>query len=174
MENSCANCFAFSIEREATAATSASLHCSIPGTARRRAMDAALNIPHFTFLVIGSPMMSKRKNLNQQSGQCAANQRAKYGYCRVVPSRRALSRDGQNRVSDPWPKVARGIDRVTCRAAQRKSNAPNQAAHKKRPKSRGGTRGRHILGKNREDHKHKRKCGYDFTQEIHRKAADRG
>src|SRR5580765_1653582 len=57
MENSSANFCAFSRDREATAATSASSHCSIPGTARRRAIDAALKIPHFTFFVMDSPRL---------------------------------------------------------------------------------------------------------------------
>src|SRR5579859_1778560 len=61
MAKSLANCRAFSNDREATAATSASSHCSMPGTARRRAIDAALKIPHFTFFVIGSPTMSASK-----------------------------------------------------------------------------------------------------------------
>src|SRR5579859_6165998 len=57
MAKSLANCRAFSNDREATAATSASSHCSIPGTARRHAIDAALKIPHFTFFVMDSPIL---------------------------------------------------------------------------------------------------------------------
>src|ERR1700675_1068174 len=69
MQNSLANCCAFSGEREATAATSANSHCSMPGTARRRAMDAALNIPHFTFFVIGSPVISDSKLFDDDPAQ---------------------------------------------------------------------------------------------------------
>src|SRR6202035_1227909 len=145
MENSLATCCAFSIEREATAATSASSHWSMPGTTRLLAMDAALKIPHFTFLVIGSPMASERKNLDEKSRQRAAGQWPKHGDRGVVPSRRAFPRDRQNRVSDSWPKITGRINGVTRRAAQRETNAPHQAAHKIRPKSRGGGRGRHIL-----------------------------
>jgi hypothetical protein len=40
----------------------------MPGTARRRAIDAALNIPHLTFFVIGSPMLSVNKAVVAQLG----------------------------------------------------------------------------------------------------------
>src|SRR5258705_8938119 len=102
MEIYIADCCAFSNDCEATALTSASSQCSMPGTARLRAIEAALNIPHFTFLVIGSPMMSKRKNLDEKPRKRPASQRPKHGDCSVVPSRRAFSRDWQNRVSDSW------------------------------------------------------------------------
>jgi hypothetical protein len=45
--------------------TSAISHGNIPVTARRRAIYAALNIPHLTFLVIGSPMMSDSKDFHE-------------------------------------------------------------------------------------------------------------
>jgi hypothetical protein len=36
----------------------------MPGTARRRAIEAALKIPHFTFFGIGSPKMTDKKDFD--------------------------------------------------------------------------------------------------------------
>src|SRR6516162_8046445 len=52
MKNSAETALAFSVEREAIAATSESSHCIIAGSTRRCAIEAAPRIPHLTLLLI--------------------------------------------------------------------------------------------------------------------------
>src|SRR5580698_738674 len=76
-------------------------------------------------------------------------------------------------MGDTRTKVARRIDRVSCCAAQRKTDGPDQAAHKVWSKSGSWASLRDGLGKNRAGYEYKDKSADDFADEVRCDAANR-
>src|SRR5438132_11274929 len=75
---------------------------------------------------IGTDSTRIPTELVEQRAQSSSDNRAHNGHPRITPVRRSLSLDGQKSMSQARPEIARGIDRVTGRAAQRKTNRPDE------------------------------------------------
>jgi len=73
----------------------------MPGTARLRAIEAALNIPHSLLFVNWFPMMSKRENLDEKPRKRQPPAAQKRGAADSPIPHRPF-RDWQIRVSDSW------------------------------------------------------------------------
>src|SRR5579872_1964298 len=70
--------------------------------------------------------LSDREHLQEDTRQRTANRRSQNGNRRITPVRSALTGHWQRRVCQPRPKVARRIDRVSCRPAKRQTDTPHE------------------------------------------------
>src|SRR6266852_6794020 len=62
-----------------------------------------------------------------EAGESAADKRPQHRDRRVAPVRRCLSSDWKQRMRDTRAQIARRIDGIAGRAAERESDAPDQA-----------------------------------------------
>src|SRR5215470_13448509 len=97
------------------------------------------------------------EHFQKQTGKRAAEQRANYRNRRITPVRPAFTRNWQNCMCKPRTKIARRIDGVARRSAQRQTDAPNETRNEVRPEAGRWTSSGYALRKNRADHKNKHK-----------------
>src|SRR5271169_1195491 len=88
---------------------------------------------------------------DQQAGERPSDKRSKHGNVAVAPVGAPFAGDGKNRVGDARAEVAGWIDGVAGGAAEGETNAPNETAYKKRPKTCYRPRGGNSFGENSAD-----------------------